>query len=73
MNQNGNSPAGMVMDEAIELAIAGDSPYPEAAWFLNADWPSTERVMKTAFEEGLPVVLVAADGSTRTVWPEEAS
>jgi hypothetical protein len=37
MNRNGDSPAGRAMDEAIELTIAGKSPYPRDAWFIDAD------------------------------------
>jgi|SRR5215213_7473715 len=34
------SPAAKVMDEAIELAIEGRSPYPERAAFINSGSPS---------------------------------
>jgi hypothetical protein len=30
-----NSPAGQVMDEAIELALEGRSPYPEKSTFIS--------------------------------------
>jgi hypothetical protein len=33
---NGRSPAAKVMDEAIDLAIEGRSPYPERAAFIDA-------------------------------------
>jgi len=61
------------MDEAIELAIAGRSPYPESVTFLDANTPCTEREMARAFSEGFAVVLVSPDGSTRTVLPEAVS
>lgn len=32
-----SSPAAKVMDEAIDLAIEGRSPYPERAAFIDAD------------------------------------
>jgi hypothetical protein len=72
-SSNGKSPAGKVMDEAIELAIAEESPYPETALFLDADRPYTEREMARAEREGVAVVLVSADGGTKTVLPENAS
>jgi hypothetical protein len=70
---NGRSPAAKVMDEAIELAIAGRSPYPERAAFIDADTASAGHEIKRAADEGLPVVLVAEDGSTRVLLPEAAT
>jgi hypothetical protein len=67
------SPASRVMDEAIELAIAGNSPYPESAAFLDVGTPYTEREMTRALGEGFAVVLVSPDGSTRTVPPPAVS
>lgn len=32
---NGRSPAAKVMDEAIDLAIEGRSPYPDRAAFID--------------------------------------
>jgi hypothetical protein len=49
-----------VMDEAIDLAIEGRSPYPERAAFIDADTASAGHEIKRAADEGLPVVLVAA-------------
>jgi hypothetical protein len=40
------------MDEAIELAIEGSSPYPEKAAFIDADAPSAGRETKRAGDEG---------------------
>jgi hypothetical protein len=66
------SPAARVMDEAIELAIEERSPYPEKAAFLDADEPSVGSEIRRAADEGRAIVLVAADGSTRTLLPELA-
>lgn len=74
MSRNGaRSAASRVMDEAIELAIVGRSPYPESAMFLDAGTAYTDREMARALREGFAVVLVSPDGSTRTVLPEAAS
>jgi hypothetical protein len=70
IGENGDSPAGKVVDEAIELAIVEESPYPETAMFLDADRPCTEREMARAESEGVAVVLVSADGSTKVISPE---
>lgn len=70
---NGRSPAAKVMDEAIDLAIEGNSPYPERAAFIDADTASAGQEVKRAADEGLPVVLVAVDGSTRVLTPETAT
>jgi hypothetical protein len=66
------SPAAKVMDEAIELAIDERSPYPEKAAFIDADEPSVGVEIRRAADEGRAIVLVAADGSTRTLLPELA-
>jgi len=70
---NGRSPAAKVMDEAIDLAIEGRSPYPERAAFIDADTASAGHEIKRAADEGLPVVLVAADGSSQVLMPEAAA
>jgi hypothetical protein len=64
---NGDSPAMRVMEEAIELAIDERSPYPERAVFINADGPGTGAAIRRAIDEDRAIVLVAADGSTRTL------
>ena len=64
------SPAAKVMDDAIELAIEGHSPYPERAAFIDANTPSAGHEIERAADEGLSVVLVSADGSTRVLKPE---
>jgi hypothetical protein len=66
-------PAAKVMDEAIDLAIKGRSPYPDRAAFIDADAASAGREIKRAADEGLAVVLVAGDGSFRVLMPEAAS
>jgi hypothetical protein len=66
------SPAAKVMDEAIDLAIEGRSPYPERAAFIDADTSSAGHDIQRAAAEGLPVVLVSADGSTWVLKPEFA-
>lgn len=70
---NNRSPAAKVMDEAIDLAIEGRSPYPEHAAFVDADAPSAGHEIERAVDEGLSVVLVSADGSTRILRPELAA
>jgi hypothetical protein len=67
-----SSPAARVMKEAIELAIEGRSPYPEKAAFLDAEEPSVGSEIRRAADEGRAVVLVSADGTTRTLLPELA-
>jgi hypothetical protein len=64
------SPAARVMDEAVALAIEERSPYPEKAAFVDADEPYAGAEIRRAADEGRAVVLVAADGSTRTLLPE---
>lgn len=61
------------MDEAIDLAIEGRSPYPERAAFIDVDAASAGLEIKRAANEGLPVVLVAADGSSQVLMPEAAA
>jgi hypothetical protein len=58
------SPAAKVMDEAIDLAIEGSSPYPDRAAFIDAESPSAGREAMRAAGRDLSVVLVAADGKT---------
>jgi len=64
------SAAAKVMDEAIDLAIEGRSPYPEKAAFIDAYAPSAGHAIERAADQGLPVVLVSADGSTRVLRPD---
>lgn len=68
-----NSPAGRVMDEAIELALEGRSPYPDKSAFIDADTAHAGHEIRRAADEGRAVVLVAADGTTRVLRPELAA
>lgn len=52
------------MDEAIDLAIAGRSAFPDRAAFIDADTPWAGQETMQAACEGLSVVLVATDGKT---------
>lgn len=61
------------MDEAIDLAIEGRSPYPDRAAFIDADTASAGHEAKRAADEGMPVVLVSADGSARVLLPDVAT
>jgi hypothetical protein len=67
------SPAGKVMDEAIELAIEGRSPYPERALFIDADELDADWLLEDSVEKGMSVVVVSADGTTEVLSPEEAA
>lgn len=58
------------MEEAIELAIEGHSPFPDRAAFIDADTPSTGHCIERAAEEGLAVVLVSVDGTARIFKPD---
>lgn len=69
-NKNGDSPAGRVMDEAIELNIAGRSPYPDRATFLDVDAPYIGKAIRRAVDNDMAIVLVEADGSTLTLRAE---
>jgi len=68
----GDSPAGRVMDEAIELDIEGRSPYPKGATFIDADVSYLGKAIRRAVNDGSAVVLVAADGSSITLRAEPA-
>ena len=71
-SQNGDSPAGRVMDEAIELDLEGRSPYPERASFIDADAPYLGKAIRRAVDDDRAIVLVAADGSTRILRADPA-
>jgi hypothetical protein len=66
-NQKGDSPAGRVMSEAIELNIAGRSPYPKRASFIDVDSPYVGESILRAVGNDMAIVLVEADGSTLTL------
>jgi hypothetical protein len=59
------------MDEAIDLAIEGSSPYPNRA-FIDAESPSAGREAMRAAGWDLSVVLVAADGKTCILSPDQS-
>jgi len=61
------SPTAKAMDRAIDLAIAGSSPYPENAAFIDADSPRAGHEITRALDEGYAVVLISADGRERVI------
>jgi hypothetical protein len=61
------SPTAKAMDRAIDLAIEGNSPYPEHAAFVDADSPHAGHEITRALDEGYAVVLVSADGRERVI------
>jgi hypothetical protein len=67
VSQNGASPAMRVMNEAIDLAIEGNSPYPDGSEFIDAEKPWAGEAVARAADEGRAVVLVSADGTARTL------
>lgn len=66
----GDTPAGRVMMEAIELSLQGRSPYPNRASFLNAGMPNLAKWIAEAVDDGKAVVLCWEDGTTRILHPE---
>jgi hypothetical protein len=62
--KKGDSPAGRVMSEAIELDIEGRSRYPKRASFIDADAPYVGWAIRQAVDHDMAIVLVEADGST---------
>lgn len=71
-NHKGDSPAGRVMSEAIELDIEGRSPYPKRASFIDADASYVGKEICRSVEEDMAIVLVEADGSTLILRAEPA-
>jgi hypothetical protein len=61
------SPTAKAMDRAIDLAIEGNSPYPEHAAFVDADSSHAGHEITRALDEGYAVVLVSADGRERVI------
>jgi len=57
------SPASKALDEAIDLALEDQSPYPHRAAFLDTDRSDLEWQIGNAFEAGHAAVLVSPDGS----------
>lgn len=62
-----DSPTAKAMDRAIDLAIEGNSPYPEHAAFIDADSPQAGQEISRALDEGYAVVLVSTDGRERVI------
>jgi len=52
---------------AIELAIAGKSPYPNGAAFLASDLPGFGQMLARYARERTPVVIVYPDGEERVL------
>lgn len=69
MKENGRSATSEAMNEAIDRAIEGNSPYPSEATFLDAAAPYAGKAIVSASDEGRTVVLVAEDGSSRVIEP----
>lgn len=69
MSENGRSATSEAMNEAIDLAIEGNSPYPSEATFLDSEAPYAGKEIVRACDEGMTVVLVAEDGSSRVIEP----
>ena len=44
------TPAARAINEAIELAIEGQSPYPDTAAFIDAETPGAAEAIKNAVE-----------------------
>lgn len=65
------SPASLLVDEAIELALQERSPYPDRAWFLDYDAERLGESIAEAFADDHAVVLVWPDGSSRVLYPGE--
>ena len=64
------TPAARAMDEAIELEIEGQSPYPDTAAFIDAETPGATGAIKNAVDDDRAVVLAYTDGSTRVLRAE---
>lgn len=69
-NGNADTPAFRALEEAIELNIQGCSPYPDRAYFVDADVPNLSELIARATDEGKDVVLVWPDGKTRILRTE---
>lgn len=63
------TPAQVAMDEAIDLTIDGNSPYPERASFIDADTPFLADEIARASDEGRAMVICYADGTRRVLHP----
>jgi len=61
--------AQIAMDEAIELAIEGRSPYPARGSFVDADAPFLADAIAIAVDEGRAIVICYGDGTRRVLKP----
>jgi hypothetical protein len=60
--EHGDTPAGIALMEAVELAIADRTAYPDGAEFIDSDQPWAGRAIVDAAAEGRAVVLCTSDG-----------
>lgn len=65
------SPASKLMDEAIEKDLEGRPIVPERSTFIDADTPHTDQEVRWAAEKGSSAVVVAPDGSIRSILSPE--
>jgi hypothetical protein len=63
------TPAQVAMDEAIDLAIEGDGPYPDRASFIDADAPFLGDEIARASDDGRAMVICYPDGTRRVLYP----
>jgi hypothetical protein len=69
-----DTPAGRALSEAVELAIAEESPYPEVSAFINGGTPHTERQVEEALQRGCAAVVAFPDGDVQVIpSPQPAS
>ena len=66
VDQN-DSPSWKVFREAIDSAIAEESPYPEASAFIDGGTPHTDRQIQEAIVMGYAAVVVSADGDVLVI------
>jgi hypothetical protein len=67
VDQQNDSLSWKVFREAIDSAIAEESPYPEASAFIDDDTPHTDRQIQEALKRGYAAVVVSADGEVRVI------
>jgi hypothetical protein len=67
------SPAAKGDGRSARPRHRGRSPYPEKAAFIDADEPQAGHAIERATDQGLAVVLVSSDGSTRVLRPDLAA
>ena len=67
------SPASAALLAALDQAVAGDTPYPDRAAFIDADQPHAGREIARAAANGRAVVLCSADGEQQILYPRAAA